>query len=664
MALVWADRVRETSSTSGTGAITPSGAFDASFVTITSELSPGDTAYFGVRDGAGAWNTFLGTWNGTEVARTSILAGSDGLNPVNLSGADVEIWIDAPADWIGTRINAAGAPVQSVAGRTGAVVLAAADISGLAASATIDTTNANNITNGTLGSARLPIATGVSVGGVTSGANITNTGGSLSVSGANVVAALGFTPGIGTVTNIATAGLATGGPITSTGTVSVAVPAAGVVLSNGAAPLLTATLGGGLDLAGVVLRAAVQVNAQSGNYTPLAADRGKIVRFTGSAASTITLSGAGLADGWYIVLEHRGTGTTAAAKRLAYSGTIDGVVNPAEYPGAARLIQWDGAAFTSVLLAGGYIEIRLSDSPFTLTLPPPSAGGGEVCPELWGAGGGGGSGRRGAAGGVRTPGCGGGGGAYNTLSFPYAALGGASITCTVGAGGAGAAAITVDSTNGNTGTAGGNTTFGALLTAFGAGGGGPGTAAAVSGGGGGGQTSAGTNGSAANSVGGGPGATGSGLVGAFGGGGSSTSQQGNAAGWGGASGAGSSTINGFFGGSSLRGGSGGGAGGVITAANAAVAGGNGGSAIGNNGGGGAGGAATGANGGAGTAGPTPLGPGTAGGGGGAHATLATGNGGAGGIACGGGGGAASLNGNNSGAGGAGGDGLIRVWFRP
>ncbi len=101
--------------------------------------------------------------------------------------------------------------------------------------------------------------------------------------------------------------------------------------------------------------------------------------------------------------------------------------------------------------------------------------------EAWGAGGGGGSGRYNA---TRSGGRGGGGGAYTMRVFKASDVP-SSVAVAIGAGGAGGTAKTT-AADGNTGSYGGNTTFGSLLTAYGGVPGGGGTNSNSNGGPGGG----------------------------------------------------------------------------------------------------------------------------------------------------------------------------------
>ena len=96
---------------------------------------------------------------------------------------------------------------------------------------------------------------------------------------------------------------------------------------------------------------------------------------------------------------------------------------------------------------------------------------------IFGAGGGSGSGRRGAAGTNRFGGGGSGGGEGVWLSVAADALP-STVAVTIGAGGPGGAAVTVDDTSGNPGIAGGDTSFGAIAIAKGGNFGGGGSTAA------------------------------------------------------------------------------------------------------------------------------------------------------------------------------------------
>jgi hypothetical protein len=94
-----ADRVRETSTTTGTGALTLAGAV-AGFRTFGSVLANGDTAYYVVahRD-ADEWEVGLGTWGtGGILTRTTVLSSSNAGALVNFSAGTKDVHLTIPAD--------------------------------------------------------------------------------------------------------------------------------------------------------------------------------------------------------------------------------------------------------------------------------------------------------------------------------------------------------------------------------------------------------------------------------------------------------------------------------------------------------------------------------------------------------------------------------------
>lgn len=101
------DRVQETTTTSGTGTYTLAGAVTG----FQSFAAVGDTntCYYAVTDGVD-WEVGLGTYasSGTTLARTAILASSNGGSAVSWSGATKNIWVDSPALFFSGLVTSSG----------------------------------------------------------------------------------------------------------------------------------------------------------------------------------------------------------------------------------------------------------------------------------------------------------------------------------------------------------------------------------------------------------------------------------------------------------------------------------------------------------------------------------------------------------------------------
>lgn len=116
-----ADRVRETSTTTGTGSYTLAGAM-ANFRAFSGVCANNDTADYAAVDTNGAgWEVGRGTWTtGNTLARTTILASSNGGAAVDWSAGTRDIFITAPATVLASLFPFASktAPTGDIVGTT------------------------------------------------------------------------------------------------------------------------------------------------------------------------------------------------------------------------------------------------------------------------------------------------------------------------------------------------------------------------------------------------------------------------------------------------------------------------------------------------------------------------------------------------------------------
>ncbi len=100
MAFILKDRVKESTTTTGTGNISLGGAL-ATFDTFQTYLSNGDTTFYAIAhtsSGVDEWEVGLGTWNtGNTLTRTTVLAGSNSTSAVTFSAGTKDVFMTYPA---------------------------------------------------------------------------------------------------------------------------------------------------------------------------------------------------------------------------------------------------------------------------------------------------------------------------------------------------------------------------------------------------------------------------------------------------------------------------------------------------------------------------------------------------------------------------------------
>ena len=113
MAFVINDRVRETSTTTGSGAFTLAGAVTG-YETFATGIGTNDTYYaIHLQDGA-EWEVGIGAISGTTLTRSSVISSSNGDAAVVFSAGTKDVFCTMPASKVAyidnndTTINAAG----------------------------------------------------------------------------------------------------------------------------------------------------------------------------------------------------------------------------------------------------------------------------------------------------------------------------------------------------------------------------------------------------------------------------------------------------------------------------------------------------------------------------------------------------------------------------
>lgn len=97
MAVIYADRVKDTTTTTGTGSVTLSGTAPTGFQAFATAGAVGDNFYYCIAGGA-EWEVGFGTLaTSTTLARSRIIASSNSNAAVNFSAGTKDVFVTIPA---------------------------------------------------------------------------------------------------------------------------------------------------------------------------------------------------------------------------------------------------------------------------------------------------------------------------------------------------------------------------------------------------------------------------------------------------------------------------------------------------------------------------------------------------------------------------------------
>jgi len=113
MAFVLADRVKETTTTTGTGTVTLLGA--STGYQSFSAIGNANTTYYTIAGQTGSeWEVGIGTYtsSGTTLARTTVIASSNSGSLVNFSAGTKDVFVTYPAEYTANAIGGGIGAVQ------------------------------------------------------------------------------------------------------------------------------------------------------------------------------------------------------------------------------------------------------------------------------------------------------------------------------------------------------------------------------------------------------------------------------------------------------------------------------------------------------------------------------------------------------------------------